>query len=588
MGAVASSFLAIPLIFVLSTVATGAGRRIASLLLPDASPGEHSILGFPVGMALVSLLTTGVLFAKLPAATLLYVLLGALLAALVWARSDIVELLEGLRGFARESPLLAAAAGFAGIFGLAGCLAPETGWDTGVYHFTMARLRAEQGGMLVRLDIPHGYRPAYMESLYCAGFVLNGETLASLINGGFYFGGLALARLWGTQLAGARGGLFAGLAWLSSATFVLRMDGGDVEVGQAVYLGTAMLALGKLREGGRGGWRVLAGGALGMLLGIKYASIYAVAVLAVVWVVLRLLDRASGRAIAADGLVIGGLGLLIACPWYLRNYRLTGSPIYPFQATGDSLWTGEATSEEGVGRVVLQVLGMDVFVLAGVAALAMPAGARLRWAGIVSIVSVIWIQGRMGFSPAQILNGARYASQAWMPLLVLGGVAVADSFQRPKLWNRAALGAVMVALAIGQGIHAYRNARKLPVALGLRSRELYLEDRVSTYRAIRDAEARLPAGKKLLLVEERSYYCRAPFLAASDLQQRVNFDGLKTSSDVRRFLQDESIGAIVVDRSPQAKTWRFRALEERLGADWPVPGVRRVDTRGDASLYLVD
>ncbi|HEV3029554.1 MAG TPA: hypothetical protein VG457_18395, partial [Planctomycetota bacterium] len=259
MDGAGAAFLAIPEALVLGLIAAGAGRRLCARLLPNAASPELSVFGFPVGMALLSLLMTGLLFAGLPAVALPFVLGAVLIAAAAWGRMDTVGIVRDLGELTRESPGLAAIVAVSAVLGLVGCLAPETGWDTGVYHFAMARIRAEQGGMIVRPDVPHGYRPASLESLQSVGFVLNGEALASMINELFYFAGLSVARLWGVRLAGPRGGLFAALAWLSSITYVLRMDGGDVEVGQAVYLGAALLALLQLRDGGGSGWRVLAG-----------------------------------------------------------------------------------------------------------------------------------------------------------------------------------------------------------------------------------------------------------------------------------------------------------------------------------------
>lgn len=588
MNGTPAAFLAIPEALLLALVLAGAGRRLIGALLPDATPLERSVLGFPAGLALLSMVTTAALFAKLPPAALIGVVLVFLAAAAAWGGKSALELLQELVKFARQSPVLAAVIGVSALLGLVGCMAPETGWDTGVYHFTMARLRAEQGGMVVRLDVLHGYRPAYMESLYTVGFLLNGETLASIVNLLFYVAGLAIARMWGIRLAGARGGTFAALAWMSSITYVLRMDGGDVEVGQTVFLGVALIALLKLRDGASGRWRIVAGVALGMLLGIKYPSIFIVAPLALTWGVLRVIDRASWRGLLLDVAVVAGLGLLIAAPFYVRNRLETGAFYFPLSTASGPDAVQEPHPERMGFTGFLQMIAMDGFILAGVAALFMKITARDRWAGIVALLTAGFFLRMAGVTVAAYSNAWRYATPAWLPLLAFGGAAVAVLYDRGAVARVLGVAGILCALALGQGVLAKRNLPKLPVAVGIQDRDTYLASKVNTYRAIRDAEAGLPPGKRILLVEERVYYCRAPFLAASDIQRIVDWDAMKTEADLRRFLTEQSIGAIVVDRSPGAKTWRFRNMETRLGAAWPPPNVRHVPAAEASSLYRVE
>jgi len=195
---------------------------------------------------------------------------------------------------------------------------------------------------------------------------------------------------------------------------------------------------------------------------------------------------------------------------------------------------------------------------------------------------------QMGGSTANIFNAFRYASPGWLPLLVFAGTGAAWGLQRPGLVRFLGIGALLGAAVLGQGVLVKRNLPKLPAALGLVTRTDYLDQRITSHRALREAETGLPAGKRILLVEERVYYCRAPFLAASDLQDVVDFGRFGTAEEFRHFLDAESIGAIVVDRTSNAKVWRFRDLERRLGAAWPISGVRPVTVPGDASLYRVE
>jgi hypothetical protein len=321
---------------------------------------------------------------------------------------------------------------------------------------------------------------------------------------------------------------------------------------------------------------------------MKYSSIYAAVVVAAAWVVVRLLDRAPLRALIADGVVIGILGLLIACPCYLRNKIVMGQMFYPILTSKLAADAGRTSADAESAMAVLRSLGMDGFILVGVLALFLEGLKRDRWTGAVAVVFLLVMMVQMGWSGANYANAMRYASAAWIPLLGMAGAAVAWAVARGGAPRLLALGVLFGAAVLGQGVLTLRNLPKLPVVLGLQNRDLYLADRVNTYGAIREAEAGLTPGKSVLLVEERVYYCRAPFLGASDIQGAVDFSVMKSAAEVRRFLEREAIGAIVVDRAPNAKIWRFRNLESRLGGSWPPPGVRLAETRGAASLYRVE
>jgi hypothetical protein len=231
---------------------------------------------------------------------------------------------------------------------------------------------------------------------------------------------------------------------------------------------------------------------------------------------------------------------------------------------------------------------MDALILLGAAALVLPGLARDRWTGLVSLLLPVLLFQETGWGLSNISNILRYSSSGWLPLLVFAGVLIAWGVERGGLMRLSAMAGLVVLVGVGQGVLAARNLPKIPEALGLVSRDSYLAERVSTYRALALAEAELPVGKRILLVEERVYYCRAPFLAASDIQTEVDFNRIGSAAELRRFLDAESIGAIVVDRTPNAKIWRFRGLEHRLGPGWPIPGVRPVTVSGDASLYRVE
>ncbi len=543
-------------------------------------------------MAFLSMAAAAVLFARLPARG---VLAGAGLAAWVWARREAVDVVREAwgkwRALPRGSWWQIGYAGLVlvyGVFGLIGCLAPETGWDAGVYHFATARLRSEEGWMVVRPDIPFSYKPACMETLYTVGFLFDGERLASLVNFSFYFAGLALAGLWAGRVAGDRARLLAGLAYITFTLYVLRMNGGDVEVGHAVFVTVVLYALWRRREGGGGSWVVLAGLGLGMALGVKYSACWFFVAFAVTWFVLRLMDRVPLWRIVAEGAILGGGSVAIASPWYLRNFLATGYAFFPYQVEMNVYVDEKSGTVFGMLWNFLGCFRYDAFVLASVPALFVASARRLRWVAAAAAITLILLLLHMGLAPVSVVNTVRYWSPFYLGFAVLGALAVEASFRRP-FWVRAvALGFLLASGAPAVVGHVVRNVPKAAAAVGVRSRDDFLAERVNTYWAIRRAARQLPPGKKVLLVEQRSYYCDAPFIVAADIQTDVRFDGFSTAEELREFLDRRSVGFIVADTSPVAKTWNFKGMLRKRPGILEEARVRLVEERGDSALYRIE
>lgn len=565
---------------VLAVALAALGRRLARCFLVGASAPEIAALGLPFGLGLLMLGVTMLLSLRLPVGPLVLPLLAA---GMIWGRAELPELARDFRGLLSESRVGSAVVFLQAALGIIGALAPATGWDTGVYHFAMARLRAEDGSLLLREDIPHGFRPMTLESLHTLGFILDGERLASLMNTLMYFAGFGVARLWGFRLAGESGRLLAGLAWLSSVTYVLRMDGGDVEVGQAVYFGIAAYALDRLREAGGVSWRVLAGVGLGLVLGMKYAGAWALLAMALVWAVVRICDRAVLRSWLADAAAIPPVALAIGLPWYVRNYVLKGQMFYPLGSGAGALEGGSV--ESAWGRALAEGLGLDALILAAFPAAALGFGGRSRWIGAVAVLLAAFVFRQMGLGAPNIANALRYASPGWILLLVLGSAGLSAAFSRKGILRSAGWALLGAALSLSIGVNAWRNLPKFPYALMGHDRVKYLSQKINSYHAIRMAER---LGGRILLVEQRVYYCNAPFLAASDIQSQVRFDAYATAEEFRRFLDKESIRWIVVNRGPSAKTWGFQRLEQRLGPEFASIRVVTAGHSNDTVLYRVD
>ncbi|MBI5105470.1 MAG: phospholipid carrier-dependent glycosyltransferase, partial [Solirubrobacterales bacterium] len=85
---------------------------------------------------------------------------------------------------------------------------------------------------------------------------------------------------------------------------------------------------------GRRGELVLAGVALGIALGTKWYGVSTVAIAVVVWLAARVLAGHRHRAIARDGLLVTALVAAAGGIWLVRNWAVTGNPLFPVKVPG--------------------------------------------------------------------------------------------------------------------------------------------------------------------------------------------------------------------------------------------------------------
>jgi hypothetical protein len=290
--------------------------RIAAIAL-----GGLGLLGtllFVVGMHHFSLVV------------ILAVLLPAALFGLVFIRKELRGPANHLR-FENIPLLPVAVIALILIITLLGGLAEPVGdikMDAIAYHFLGPRVWLRDSVIHVIPDECHASFPATVETLFAALMAVGGTRAPEL----FAFVAFAILLLIAAGFAIRMGldppGVWWAVVLTASMPVVYRGSYGGFN--DAVLSSFLLLAVRLALDAGAAKDYALAGIFAGLAMGTKYTAVIAFLLILGCAFLSALVRRAERPAKAFAGLTLfATIASLIASPWYLRNWLVLGSPIYP-------------------------------------------------------------------------------------------------------------------------------------------------------------------------------------------------------------------------------------------------------------------
>jgi hypothetical protein len=226
-------------------------------------------------------------------------------------------------------------------------LAPPIAKDTLLYHFALPKAFIAQGGA----GFVEGNIASYialgneMHSIWA--MLLGGmfdERAAEAAAGAtsFLFFPLLLLAVYGGARElkiDRRWSLLATLMVASIPSAFHVASSSYIDLGLALYITLAIFALSRWWREQKRTWLVLVAIFLGAALSIKLTAVFVFAAFALIVLLRARNDKENAGRIVAHGFAALLLAGAIASPWYLRTWKATGSPVFPFYM---SIWKGEA------------------------------------------------------------------------------------------------------------------------------------------------------------------------------------------------------------------------------------------------------
>jgi len=227
-------------------------------------------------------------------------------------------------------------------------LAPPTAKDTLLYHLALPKAFIAGGG----LNFVDGNIASYLSlgaemhnvwAMLLGGLVSPRAAEAAAGATTFVFFPLLLLAIygWTREIALPLTWRIIAVLLIASIPTVYHISSSDyIDVELALFVTLAIYSLSRWWKTGERSSLVLVAIFLGAALSIKLTALFIFAAFTLV-----ILLRARSEGAAAGKVVVSGLAALmlagvIASPWYLRTWKATGSPVFPFYL---NIWKGEAT-----------------------------------------------------------------------------------------------------------------------------------------------------------------------------------------------------------------------------------------------------
>jgi hypothetical protein len=537
-------FFALGLLLIVLLVGTALGLKILRLLgLEGLSGLERAIFSMPLGLGILAygVLLLGLLGLLRAEALFAWLVLAGVLSWKEWR--DILRRLPGAlitglgswEGLGFERKLLVYAGGIILLLTLLQALTPPWDADGLLYHLQVPRLFLDAGRISSLPDNWLTYYPFTVEMLFALGLGFGSDNFAKLVHLTF-----AIILVLGTYACGRRylgdlAGWFAAAVLLGIPIFPIWASIAYIDIAWAVYEFLAVYALLVWSRDRQPAWLILAGMLMGFGLGSKYLAIGG-AVAVGLWVLWQ--GRSLGwRGSLKGALLFGGLALMVASPWYLKNWLWTGNPVYPliFSSQGWdvgrlTLWNSYMRSF-GTGRSLVDYLFLPLSLYfryeqfgTFLGSIEVPSYLFLLlvfypWTDKSNIIpSLFWLlclrfvvwalgtqQTRYLLPLFPVLSLLTSHVLVWIMEKLSGSDILRGNMGR-ILVNGLVLG--MVGATVVYSILYLILVRPAGVVIGAESKDNFLRRLVEDYPAIQFVQSELePQSRVLMLWDGRAYYC---------------------------------------------------------------------------------
>lgn len=241
-------------------------------------------------------------------------------------------------------------------------LTPPIDRDALIHHLAVPKLWLKNGGFYEMKWAVFSYYPMNVDLLYMIPVYFNKDFIVKFIHMGFGIGTALLIYYYLKNKISRIAGLLGILVFLSTPIIVRLSTEAYVDLGLIFFSTASILTFIRYRDSEfkEFKWLLLSSVAMGLALGTKYNALIAWFFLSTAIVFVYSRDTGEQWKAVKCGSIFFLISLAVFSPWLIKNYILTGNPLYPllqgiFSITDTSVQEGTRSVSGGTYSGIFQM-----------------------------------------------------------------------------------------------------------------------------------------------------------------------------------------------------------------------------------------
>ncbi|MFC1813393.1 ArnT family glycosyltransferase [Thermodesulfobacteriota bacterium] len=210
-------------------------------------------------------------------------------------------------------------------------LTPPISRDALIHHLAVPKLWLKHGGFYETPWANYSYYPMYINLLYLACLYFKNDIVPKFVHLAFGLGTGVLIYIYLKQKLDRNWGLLGMVIFLTTPIVVWLSTSAYIDLGMTFFTTASILALVRWREleYRHTGWLLISAFCMGIAVGSKYNALIAWFIVNLLLVIIYVRETKHQTAAVKYGLMFFAITALVASPWYMKNYLLTGNPFHP-------------------------------------------------------------------------------------------------------------------------------------------------------------------------------------------------------------------------------------------------------------------